>query len=134
MDKPDKIGELFNIPPQEILPAVHESTEIITDVEEISDEQQFQHDFDLARESLLNAMEFSKAAMDTLKVIADGTQHPKAFEVIATLIDKNVTVSKELLELHKKKKEMIGEGPKSQTINNNLILSTTDLLKMIKGE
>ena len=129
-ENPDKIGELFNLPPL----SVEQDNEIVLVEEPETPEEQIEQDFNTARETLLNAVEISTAALKSLKTIADGTQHPRAFEVIATLIGSSVNASKDLLELHQKKKSLKDEGPKSQTINNNLVISTNELLKMIKGD
>jgi hypothetical protein len=72
-------------------------------------------------------------ALEQLIDIADQSQHPRAYEVISTLINTIVSANKDLLDLSKKKKEIAAsdkkEGP--QTINNNLILTTADLQKML---
>lgn len=132
---PDKIAEIFNIPPMstEIVEVENQELELISE-DPISEEELIEQDFKVAREALLSAMEVSTTALKSLKQIADGTQHPRAFEAIATLIGTSVTASKDLLELHSKKKTLSGNEPKSQTINNNLVISTNDLLKMIKGD
>ena len=62
------------------------------------------------------------------------SQHPRSYEVVATLVKAVADANKDLLELSKKRKELEKEdngGPK--TVNNNLYLgSTADLLKLLK--
>lgn len=131
--KPDKLAEIFNIP---ALSIYGEEAVLVPKVPEEPEtpEEQIESDFNTARDTLLNAVEISKIALTSLKAIADGSQHPRAFEAMATLIEKSVSASKDLLDLHQKKKDLTGDSIKSQTINNNLVISTNDLLKMIKGE
>jgi hypothetical protein len=75
-------------------------------------------------------------AVEEMLGIAKQSQHPRAFEVVATLLNTQREASKDLLDLHKKKKELKHEdkdGP--ETINNNLFVgSTADLLKMIRNK
>ena len=74
--------------------------------------------------------------MDDMLNVAQQMQHPRAYEVLATLIKTLSDTNKDLLDLHKKKRELeIGDdsqGPK--TINNNLFVgSTAELQKLLKN-
>ena len=69
--------------------------------------------------------------------IASQSQHPRAFEVLAKLIDTNVAANEKLLQLQSKIREIdAADAPlseKAQTINNNLFVgSTAELQKMIQ--
>jgi len=92
-----------------------------------------EEDFDYARDNIKGAIDNGTEALEQLIDIADQSQHPRAYEVISTLINTIVSANKDLLDLSKKKKEIAAsdkkEGP--QTINNNLILTTADLQKML---
>jgi hypothetical protein len=131
--KDDKLGKLLNIPP--MLPTVKEErNEIVETNPPENDMEQAHGDFDVAREAMLNSIEVGQDALDKLSDLAAGSQHPRAFEVLATMINTIGNMSKDLVNLHKQKKDLIqkpDDGPK--TINNNLVISTNDLLKMIKG-
>ena len=125
MDKPDKIAQILNLP---VVPAQnkiieHEEQPVNTNSD------QAKQDFDIARESMLNALEAGQTALEQLSQIAVGSQHPRAFEVLAKLVDTIGETSKGLVDLHKSKQQKLVENT---TVNNKLIISTTDLLKIIK--
>ena len=92
-----------------------------------------EEDFDYARDNIKGAIDSGTEALEQLIDIADQSQHPRAYEVISTLINTIVGANKDLLDLSKKKKDITAvdkkDGP--QTINNNLILTTADLQKML---
>lgn len=94
-------------------------------------------DFEAARANLYEVIQTGQEAMDKLSEIAGQSQHPRAFEVLAKLMDTMVNTNKELLELQTKIREIdASDSPmsdKAQTINNNLFVgSTAELQKMIK--
>lgn len=120
----DAIGDALGLTPiQEVLPkAKKESIDAVTD-------------YQYARGNMLNILEKGNQALDGMLDVADQSQHPRAYEVVATLIKTLADTNKDLIELAKKTKElekMDGvEGP--QTINNNLFVgSTTELQKLLK--
>jgi hypothetical protein len=109
------------------------------DIAEPSVEAEFiageaQTDFDFARENIRNILEKGNIALDRMLEVADLSQHPRSYEVVSTLIKSLSDTNKDLLELAEKKNriEKVKTQTESQTINNNLYISTTELLKMIK--
>jgi hypothetical protein len=96
---------------------------------------QEEQDFDYARTNLKVVIDSGQEALQQLIDIADQSQHPRAYEVIANLVNTLASANKDLLDLSKKKKELLKNaegGP--QTINNNLILTTADLQKLLSGK
>ena len=96
------------------------------------------NDFEAARANLYEAIQTGQEAMDKLLEIASQSQHPRAFEVLAKLIDTNVAANEKLLQLQSKIREIdAADAPMSeraQTINNNLFVgSTAELQKMIQN-
>ena len=91
-------------------------------------------DFEYARGNLINIIEKGNEALDGILDVAGMSQHPRSYEVVATIINSLTAANKDLLELQKKKKELTGEiGTK--TINNNLFVgSTAELQKLIKQQ
>jgi predicted transcriptional regulator len=95
------------------------------------------NDFEAARANLYEVIQTGKEAMDKLTEIAGQSQHPRAFEVLAKLMDTIVTTNKELLQLQTKIREIdAADAPtneKAKNITNNLFVgSTAELQKMIK--
>lgn len=127
MDKSDKIAQILNLPV--IVDPVKDLVQTIPI--QSNPEDQAKDDFDTARNSILNALETGQTALEQLSQIAVGSQHPRAFEVLAKLVDSIRDTSKDLVDLHKQKQTKQVENT---TVNNKLIISTTDLLKMIKAK
>lgn len=91
-------------------------------------------DFEYARGNLINIIEKGNEALDGILDVAGMSQHPRSYEVVATIINSLTAANKDLLELQKKKKELSGEIG-SKTINNNLFVgSTAELQKLIKQQ
>ena len=92
-------------------------------------------DFQYARENLYNLIERGQDGLDELLEIAKASQHPRAFEVVGQLVDKLTTTNKELLNLHKSKKDIKTERGGPTSVNNNLFVgSTAELQKFFKKE
>lgn len=93
-------------------------------------------DFEYARGNLINIIEKGNEALDGILEVAQMSQHPRSFEVVAELIKTMADTNKDLLELSKRKKDLEELDIKSpQTINNNLFVgSTSELQKLIKQQ
>ena len=91
-------------------------------------------DFQYARENLYNLIERGQDGLEELLEIAKQSEHPRAFEVVGQMIDKLTTTNKELLNLHKTKKDIkVEKAP--QTVTNALFVgSTAELQKMLKDK
>lgn len=93
-------------------------------------------DFQTARKNIHNIIESGTQALDELLMIASQSQHPRAYEVISVLIKTLIDANKDLLELQRKIRDLSdSEQPISgpRTINNNLIITTAQLTKMIEN-
>lgn len=105
----------------------------IEDVKSI-EQSQIVDDFEYARGNMIAAIEKGQEALSGIVDVAGMSQHPRSYEVVATLVKAVADANKDLLELSKKRKELEKTedgGPK--TVNNNLYLgSTADLLKLLK--
>jgi hypothetical protein len=130
--KEDKIGKLLNLPPLPV--EVKQENPLVATNEPETQWEQAENDFDVARDAIITALETGQGALEDLCQIAKGSQHPRAFEVVAKLIDTIKDTSKDLINIHQQKKTLIEKPQEKQTINNNLVISTNDLLKMIKGQ
>ena len=99
---------------------------------EVQDTDRTEIDFDYARGNLINIIEKGNEALDGILDVAGMSQHPRSFEVAATLINSLAAANKDLLELSKRRKELQGEKSPT-TINNNLFVgSTAELQKLLK--
>lgn len=99
-----------------------------------AEQSQIVDDFEYARGNMIAAIEKGQEALSGIVDVAGMSQHPRSYEVVATLVKAVADANKDLLELSKKRKELEKTddgGPR--TVNNNLYLgSTADLLKLLK--
>lgn len=97
--------------------------------------KQVEDDFEYARGNLISAIEKGQEALSGILDVAGMSQHPRAYEVAATLIKTVSDANKDLLELQKRKKELTGESAAPTTVNNNLFVgSTAELQQLIKRQ
>jgi hypothetical protein len=100
------------------------------------DEGQQENDLDFARENLYDAVVKSQAAVEDMIAIAQQSQHPKAYEVLNSLIKTFADVSSGIADLQLKKQRLQGKQvapEESKTVNNNLFVgSTAELQKMLQ--
>jgi len=124
MSSKDVIGQSLGLPPMVERSKI---TEIVPKVQN--------NDYEFARTNLYDVIEKGADALDHIMDIAKQSESPRAFEVVTNLIKTMVDANKDLLELQKKNKELTREdSPEQKNVtNNNLILTTDQLLKMIKN-
>lgn len=93
-------------------------------------------DFDFARRNMRSIIEKGVDALDKMIDVADMSQHPRSYEVVATLMKSLADTNKDLLELSEKKNriEKGKDADSNKTINNNLYISTSELLKLVKNK
>lgn len=121
--KKDIIGASLNLPP------IPEKARISDLVPKIQND-----DYEYARKNLYDVIEKGSDALEHIMDIAKQSESPRAFEVVTNLIKTMVDANKDLLELQKKNKELqkTNEPEQKNVTNNNLFLTTADLLKMMK--
>lgn len=91
-------------------------------------------DVEFARQNLYDAVIKSQAAVEDMIAIAQQSQHPKAYEVLNSLIKTFADVSTGIADLQLKKQRLQGKAqPEEKTVNNNLFVgSTAELQKMLQ--
>ena len=96
------------------------------------------NDFNMARSNIYEVIQNGSNAIDKLSQIADQSQHPRAFEVLATLMKVQLDANKDLLDLQKKIRDIqVADEPhneRAKQVTNNLFVGTTaELQKMIEN-
>lgn len=126
----DPIADSLGLTP--MLPSLPETIE----VESIDIETDNKADIEVARNSLHNLINKGTDALDEMILIAKQSESARAFEVVSTLIKTISDANKDLVDLADKKKKLFhSEKPQQQTINNNLIVSSTsDLIELLKNK
>jgi hypothetical protein len=96
------------------------------------------NDIELARSNVQSIIELGDDAVKEMVEIAKQSESPRAFEVVSTLMKTLLDANKEFVNISSQKKLVKDEEqygrPETNVTNNNLIVSTADLLSMIKGE
>ena len=93
--------------------------------------------YEQTKTNLQDLIDNGKDAMEELRQIASAGQHPRAFEVYATLLKNMVDANKELLNVQKQMRDMDGKKNEGGTkIDKAAIFvgSTAELSKLIKGK
>jgi len=94
------------------------------------------NDFEAARANIHEVIQNGQEAIFKLGQIADSSQHPRAFEVLAKLMDTMLQANKDLLDLQTKIRDINAvDAPtnaQAKNITNNLFVgSTAELQKVI---
>ena len=98
------------------------------------------NDFEYARQTYHNILAKGSEAMEEMMEVARATEHPRAFEVLATTMKTLADVNGSLLDLHKKKKDIDkkdqvpGLPPTGGTTNNLFVGSTAELQKFLMSQ
>jgi hypothetical protein len=108
-----------------------------TAVVEIKDST-IEDDVEFARQNIKKLINKGGVAFDNLLLVANESEQPRAYEVVATLIKNLSDLNKDLLELQKRKKDLQGSEEKKQSGNVNVdkavfVGSTTELVKFLKN-
>ncbi|MDB4726255.1 terminase [bacterium] len=98
--------------------------------------EEIDNDTKYIRQNFYDLIEKGHGAIDELLAVADQSQHPRAYEVLATMIKTMGDMNNDLLAMHEKKQKLSEEKPDSpETVNNNLYVgSTSDLLKLLNKD
>ena len=129
----NKINDVFNIDTTVDL-TIPSSMPVAYNPSELDQEE----DFQLARSTLRGLINKNEDVMSELVNIAKNSENPRAFEVAGQLISAQTAITKELIGLHKTKKDIDKASGKNENIKqqNNIVFagSTSDLMKMINGK
>jgi hypothetical protein len=95
-------------------------------------------DFEYVRDNLQELIAQGKDAIEELIMIAKQSQHPRAFEVIATLLKATADMNNDLLAVHKKKNDLrpaTASHTKGVGVTNNNVFvgSTAELQTMLEN-
>jgi hypothetical protein len=133
------MSEIFDVdvkveqPVQEILPAVQEPTKFGTPARL---EEDLDQDYEESRKTIKDLVNKGNQAIDHLLAIASESEHPRAFEVVATLIKNTADANEKLMTMQKAVRDMKNIKQKSDVTVDKAILigSTSELSKLIKAQ
>jgi len=132
----DDIGESLGLNPMkpELKGELVESTPTAIVVNNKA-EDQANKDYDYARHNFYNVIEKGTHALEDMLDVAKASEHPRAYEVVSTIMKTLVDANKDLVSMSEKKAE--AEKPEDEksgkVTNNNLFVgSTSELQQMLK--
>lgn len=103
--------------------------------------ESFDRDFDFIRGNLKSIITSGTKALNRMILVAEESQHPRAYEVVATLLKAVADINKDLLKSHREKFDQDKESGsnninKTTNIQNNTVFvgSTSELAKMLKNK
>ncbi len=121
-----KLEELFNLEEQsDTFPIISKTdNEIKVD------------DFELARNTMRDLIAKNSSVLDNLVDLARNSESARMYEVAGQLMKTQSEVAKDLMTLHKQKKDAEVDSPSKISTQNNIVFagSTSELLKMISAE
>ena len=131
----DKLSEIFDVEPlpePEVLPAIRQTTEIVP----IEGQTEVDADAAIARQNIKTLIDKGSSAIDNLLLVAQESEHPRAYEVAATFLKTLGDLNKDLLDLQKKKQDLQPKDTQSSGAINVekavFVGSTAELLKQIR--
>ena len=128
----DEIGKSLGLEPLNdvVEGKVVQRTEVPTD-------DKMNKDYEYARSNFYNVIESGTEALEQMLDVAKASEHPRAYEVVSTIMKTLVDANKDLVAMSTKKVESeekaSSESPNGLTTNNNLFVgSTNELQQLIK--
>ena len=103
----------------------------------MSEEKRIKDDYEYSRDTYYEILEKGKESMELMIEVARESEHPRAFEVLSTMMKNMADVNGALMDLNKKHKDINkNDEPKQlgNTTNNLFVGTTTDLQRLIQNE
>jgi hypothetical protein len=129
----DPLGRALGITPYEAQYDVF--NQMLTDVTDDSAVK----DFEIARSNFHSIINDGKDAIMKLALIAESSQHPRAYEVLAKLMETILNANERLLDMQIKVRDIhkadqpVNQQQKGSSVTNNLFVgSTAELQKILK--
>ena len=126
----DRIDEILEI--TSVIPTAEIKPEPSARIVPNSDGNDHETDYNYTRENYYNLIERNQDAVEEMLEIAKQSEHPRAFEVVGQLIKSGLDANKELMTLHKTKKELSTEKTPNNVTNQAVFVgSTAELQKLL---
>tara|TARA_A200000159_G_scaffold46841_1_gene43142 strand:- start:6603 stop:6959 length:357 start_codon:yes stop_codon:yes gene_type:complete len=100
-------------------------------------EKKIKDDYEYSRDTYYEILEKGKESMELMIEVARESEHPRAFEVLSTMMKNMADVNDKLMDLNKKNKDINQKDEPKQlgnTTNNLFVGTTTDLQRLIQNE
>jgi hypothetical protein len=120
-DKDDKISRALGLPSPDIKKQLA-----------LPDNDKFE-DIDVAKDNIKEMITRGKEAVDDLLTIAQQSQHPRAFEVLANLLRTVVDANKDLVDINVRENKVKVFNDNRSVQQQFFFGTTNEMLKQIKG-
>ena len=121
MSEEDEEQQLELLPPQEVS---------VAERHEHQDE-----DYEYVRNNLQEIIETGSTALQGIVELAEGSDHPRAYEVVGQIMRQLAETNKDLIELQKDMKKIKDEESTKKVTQNAIFMgSTADLQKFLRGQ
>ena len=115
----------------DVEPIDYQTKEIVEVKTPVEDDAEF------ARTNIRDLISKGNSAIDNLLLVANASEHPRAYEVAAGLIKNLGDLNKDLLEIQKRKRDLDPKQLKGSSTTNIdkavFVGSTTELVKFLKN-
>lgn len=122
----EKLSEVLDVEPIN-----YQTTEIVEVKTPVEDDAEF------ARTNIRELISKGNTAIDNLLLVANQSEHPRAYEVAAGLIKNLADLNKDLLEIQKRKRDLDPTQTKNNSTTNIekavFVGSTTELVKFLNN-
>ena len=133
MNSDTRIDEILEI--TSVVPTSELKPDSTTRVVPNSNGNDDETDYNYTRENYYNLIERNQDAVEEMLEIAKQSEHPRAFEVVGQLIKSGLDANKELMNLHKTKKDLSTEKAPNQVTNQAVFVgSTAELQKLLNAK
>jgi hypothetical protein len=136
-DKESMLAALTQNMPAEIIEVQPERDVTPSDNELVKDSED---DYALTRKNIHKLLTSSDEAIARMLAVAEESEHPRAFEVLAGMIKTASDVNKQLIDLQKERKKLIKgdlkqtpQPPVGTTNNTIFVGTTTELQKFLNS-
>ena len=126
MSKFDEIDEFLDVEPID--------TSKNNKIEKVEEKEDSTLDYEYSRGNLYSLIDKGQEALNGILEVAQGSDHPRAYEVAGQIIKSVGDTTDKLIDLQAKMKNLKKEDKDSpKTVNNALFVgSTSDLSKLLK--
>jgi hypothetical protein len=104
---------------------------------EIVEKNDVTDDYNFARDQYYELASKGSEALDMMMEVAREMEHPRAFEVLSTMLKNNADIVDKMMDLQKKKVDLAKPQEKEKkalTQNNVFVGSTAELQNMLSGQ
>ena len=136
MNIDDKLSEVFDLEPIQYKELSPRQTDIVPQGKQ---EEYIDNDYEHVRFNMRELLATGKDALLDALEVAKQSEHPRAYEVVGTLMKQLADMNQQLLDVHQQKQKLSGtekkekEQPNQVTNNAIFVGSTNDLATMIKN-